>query len=91
MEPKMIVKNPDKFGEVLDSLLKSLEQAGGMLPLNQLFQMTMLEFLTSIASSNAIYFHHEEQKKPRKIGEASVSPTHMPPPSGRIQCEGGAR
>jgi hypothetical protein len=71
----MTIKNSDKFGETLDSLQQTISDSGGCIATNILFNMTVLEFLSTIASPNGIRFYHNksykldkiEEEKPRKI------------------------
>jgi len=59
MENKMVIKNPQAFGETIESLVGAIENSGGRVPLSDLFHMSVLEFLSSVACSNGIRFYHK--------------------------------
>ena len=61
MHEKMVIKNPDKFGEVIEDIEKAIADAGGCISLPELFKMTVLEFLAEVASSNGIRFYFNKK------------------------------
>jgi hypothetical protein len=84
MHDKLIINNPDKLGEVIEDLQKTLSDDGGMIQLPELFKMTILEFLATVASSNGIRFYYNKKFVIVKHPGEDQKPMKPPRPRGPI-------
>ena len=68
----LAIKTPEQFGQTLDSLQKALSDAGGVVWLSELLNMTVLEFLSTIACNNGIRFYYNKSYSLSKPSEEST-------------------
>jgi hypothetical protein len=61
MYEKIIIVNPDMLGETIEDLQKAIGDVGGRISLSNLFKMSMLEFISTVASSNGIRFYDKHK------------------------------
>jgi len=79
MNEKMVIKNPNKFGEVIEDIEKAIADAGGCISLPELFKMTVLEFLAEVASLNGIRFYFNRKFTTTKCINEEKNIVHVPP------------